>query len=222
MALRILVADDHPAIFMAIRGLLQKQLGWEICAEAATGGAMLHAVPACRPDVVVTDYHMPGDRTRDGIHMIESLRRHYPAVKVVVLTMITNPLILRAILRVPVHGLCLKSAPLNELVSAISHVQRGLTYVGPAVTQILEENGGQNPYRSDRDSTQLSVREAEVLRHYLSGKSVTQIAGVLNRSVKTISRQKNCAMQKLGANNDRELFDYVARQDLLPPSTSSS
>jgi DNA-binding NarL/FixJ family response regulator len=67
----------------------------------------------------------------------------------------------------------------------------------------------------------LSVRETEVLRLYLSGKSVTQIATALSRSVKTISRQKNCAMQKLGASNDRELFDFAARQDLMLPQPSA-
>jgi two-component system capsular synthesis response regulator RcsB len=54
----------------------------------------------------------------------------------------------------------------------------------------------------------------EVLRLYLTGRSVTEIAATLCRSVKTISRQKNCAMQKLGVNNDRELFECAALQGI--------
>jgi two-component system capsular synthesis response regulator RcsB len=57
----------------------------------------------------------------------------------------------------------------------------------------------------------------EVLRLYLTGRTVTEIATTLCRSVKTISRQKNCAMQKLGVTNDRELFECVALQGMVLP-----
>lgn len=218
MALRILVADDHPAISLAIRSLLQGRMGWLVCGEVTTPDALFRAVATENPDVVVTDYHMPGGQAKDGMRMLGQLRRQYPALRIVVLTMMTNPMILRAISDVPVQGLLLKDSPLDELVQALVQIERGHSYIGKTATRILSEATTRYSYPDERGGiNSLSVRETEVLRLYLSGKSVTQIATALSRSVKTISRQKNCAMQKLGASNDRELFDFAARQDLMMP-----
>lgn len=219
MTLRILLADDHPLVSTAARDQLQTQAGWEVCGMATSATDLLCCAQALRPDVVITDYHMPGPGDSDGIRLISTLRRHYPAMAVIVLTMITNPMILRSILKSRVHGLLLKDAPPSELVTAVVRIQRGFDYVGKSALEILT--------RSDPDSLiepgqpvpqRMSVRETEVIRLYLSGRSVSEIAGIMCRSVKTISRQKNCAMQKLGANNDRELFECAARQGILLPS----
>lgn len=217
MAMRILVADDHPAISLAIRSLLQGRMGWQVCGEATSPDGLFHALARDNPDVLVTDYHMPGGSAKDGLRMLGQMRRLYPTLRVVVLTMMTNPMILRAISDIPVQGLMLKDSPLDELVHALVQIERGQSYMGKTATRILDEA---NRYACPDERGgihSLSVRETEVLRLYLSGQSVTQIAVALSRSVKTISRQKNCAMQKLGANNDRELFDFAARQDLMMP-----
>jgi two-component system capsular synthesis response regulator RcsB len=222
MTLRILVADDHPAIALAIRSLLRSHAGWEVCAEVTTSDALFRALDTERPDILVTDYHMPGGKAKDGLRMLGCLRRGYPSLNVIVLTMITNPLILKSMLDIPVQGLLLKDSPLDELVHAILHIRRGSSYTGKSAARILAESNAHKPYSEDRNGfSSLSVREAEVLRLYLSGRSVTQIADVLSRSVKTVSRQKNCAMQKLGAANDRELFDFAVRQDIVFPSPGS-
>jgi len=227
MALRILVADDHPAIALAIRSLLRGQAGWEVCGDVTTSDALFHAIEAQRPDILVTDYHMPGGKSKDGQGMLGCLQRGHPRLSVIVFTMITNPLILKSIIDIPVHGLLLKDAVLDELLHAIVQIHHGRPYIGKSAARILEEANAQKPLSHQRNGVaSLSVRETEVLRLYLSGRSVTQIANVLSRSVKTVSRQKNCAMQKLGATNDRELFDFAARQDIVlpspPPSFSSN
>jgi two-component system capsular synthesis response regulator RcsB len=177
---------------------------------------LLQAARAFRPDIVVTDYHMPCRNASDGIRLLANLRRHFPALGVVVFTMITNPLVLRAILNAGAHGLLLKDSHLDELVTAIIRVERGLRFIGESAARVLEQSGAHyTPGRAG--ALRLSVRESEVMRLYLSGSSVTGIAGQLCRSVKTISRQKNSAMRKLGATNERELFDFAAQQGLVLP-----
>jgi len=219
MALRILLADDHPLVSAAVQDRLQTQTGWEVCGAVTNATDLISGVESLRPDIVVTDYHMPGHGDSDGMRLLSTLRRRYPTVCIVVLTMITNPLILRSILDMRVHGLLLKDSPLTELVTVIARIQRGFQYIGKSALQVLA--------RSDPDSLaqpgqagagRLSVREMEVIRLYLTGRSVSEIAAVQCRSVKTISRQKNCAMQKLGVNNDRELFECAARQGILLPN----
>lgn len=217
MPLKILIADDHPAITLAVRSQLRNQTGWEVCADVHSSAELLQAVRAFRPDIVVTDYHMPCSNASDGIRLLASLRRHFPALGVVVLTMITNPLVLRAILNAGAHGLLLKDSQLDELVTAIIRVERGLRFIGDSAARVLDQSAAH--YAPGRAGALcLSIRESEVMRLYLSGNSITGIAGQLSRSVKTISRQKNSAMRKLGASNERELFDFAAQQGLVLPN----
>ncbi|MFJ5383354.1 response regulator [Cupriavidus sp. CER94] len=218
MTLRILLADDHPVITAAIRARLQTQTGWEVCGEVISATDLLQQADNLRPDVVVTDYHMPGPAELDGVRLITALRRRYPAMSVVVLTMITNPLVLRTILDVRVQGLLLKDSQLSEIVTAIARAQRGFTYIGKSALRALAPTEVRPMMPIGREGMQrLSARETEVLRLYLTGRSVTEIAATLCRSVKTISRQKNCAMHKLGVTNDRELFECAALQGMVLP-----
>ncbi|CAM3306975.1 response regulator [Cupriavidus taiwanensis] len=218
MALRILLADDHPLVSAAVADRLHTQTGWEVCGSVTSATALLNSIDSLRPDVVITDYHMPahGERNCDGLRLLASLRRRHPSMAVIVLTMITNPLVLRSILDTQVHGLVLKDAPLTELVTVVYRIQRGFHYIGKSAMEVLSQADpgrlvGAGPAGAER----LSRREMEVLRLYLTGRSVSEIAIQLCRSVKTISRQKNCAMQKLGVTNDRELFEFAALNGLL-------
>ncbi|CAG2151584.1 response regulator transcription factor [Cupriavidus plantarum] len=216
--LRILLADDHPVITAAIGARLQTQTGWEVCGEVNSATELLHAVDRLAPNVIVTDYHMPGVAALDGARLLLALRRRYPTIAVVVLTMITNPFVLRAILDARVHGLLLKDCPLSEVVVAISRAQRGFTYIGKSALRALAPTDPHTTLPFGRIGTQpLSLREMEVLRLYLTGRTVTEIAATLCRSVKTISRQKNSAMGKLGVGNDRELFECAALQGMVLP-----
>ncbi|MCA3182018.1 MULTISPECIES: response regulator [unclassified Cupriavidus] len=218
MTLRILLADDHPVITAAIRARLQSQTGWEVCGEVISATDLLQQTDLLRPDIVVTDYHMPGPAELDGVRLLTALRRRYPAMAVVVLTMITNPLVLRTILDVRVQGLLLKDSQLTEIVTAIVRAQRGYTYIGKSALRALAPTEVRPMMPIGREGMQrLSARETEVLRLYLTGRSVTEIAATLCRSVKTISRQKNCAMHKLGVGNDRELFECAALQGMVLP-----
>lgn len=218
MTLRILLADDHPVITAAIRARLQTQTGWEVCGEVASATELLQQADILRPDVVVTDFHMPGPAELDGVRLLTALRRRYPGMSVLVLTMITNPLVLRTILDVRVQGLLLKDSQLSEIVTAIARAQRGFTYIGKSALRALAPTELSMMVPVGRDGMlRLSAREMEVLRLYLTGRTVTEIAATLCRSVKTISRQKNCAMHKLGVSNDRELFECAALQGMVLP-----
>ncbi|AOY94794.1 DNA-binding response regulator [Cupriavidus sp. USMAA2-4] len=224
MALRILIADDHPIVPAGLRGLLHGRPGWEVCGEAASAAELLSATEALRPDIVLTDYHMPAPNAKDGIRLLRALRRCLPQGQVIVLTMITNPAVLRAILRTGVHGLVLKDAPPAEMALAIAQVQRGLFYVGRSALRILAAALGYGePGEPGLPGLQgLSPREIEVLRLYLNGSSLTDIARASHRSIKTVSSQKLSAMRKLGACNDQELFAYAAHSGLVLPGTAAT
>jgi len=221
MVVRILIADDHPIVLVGLRSLLRGRPGWEICGEAVNADELLRAAEALRPDIVLTDYHMPASPADDGVRLLHALRRRVPAAQVIVLTMLTNPAILRTILRARVQGLVLKDSPLDEVASAIAQALRGLNYVGHSVLRILAGDDFAE-VEGPAGLHNLSTRELDVLRRYLSGCSVTEIARASHRSIKTISRQKIAAMRKLGASNDRELFEYAMHHGLVPTGAPRS
>lgn len=141
----------------------------------------------------------------DGLAMINAIRRRYPLLPVIVLSMTTNMSILRSALSAGVLGLVDKSSSLGELPAAIQAVSRQDSYISTG----LRDKASELP-RSDASAPpKLSPRELEVLRLLASGMSVTEIATQLHRSITTISRQKGNAMRKLGVVNDAEMFSFL-------------
>lgn len=206
-ALKICLADDHPVVLAGVRAQLERStMDVEIVAEAGDGRALLALLaqnPGC--DVVITDFSMPSDdeRSCDGIPLLQALRRQWPSLRVVVLTMIENPALLQAMLDAGIHGLVGKLASIEELLQAIQSVVNGRRYVSRELRKRLHAGTLAD------GSAGLSPHEAEVVRLFVHGLSVTAIAARLSRSVKTISRQKSDAMRKLGVDNHSQLYAYA-------------
>ena len=138
--------------------------------------------------------------------MLQTIRRNHPLLRVVVLTMLDNPSILRAV-RELAHGLVSKRSDLRELPAAIAVVGAGRSYLSPLLQPVLEAEGA-------RGEAALTARETEVVRLFAEGHSVSEIARRLNRSVKTISHQKADAMRKLGFDNHSQLYAYARDRGL--------
>lgn len=218
---RIIIADDHPVVLLGIKALLQSHgHGMQVVGEAGSGRGLLALLPVCECDLLITDYSMPDAAgTEDGLAWLKRLRREYPGLPVIVLTMIHNPALIRGMLKAGIHGVVGKAAMTRELLLAIHAVMAGRTYVGEHVRDAIAdasvpESGADDADTSDDPST-LSRREAEVVRLYASGLSITQIAERVHRSVKTISQQKNNAMRKLGLTSNSQLYEYARVWGLL-------
>ena len=208
---RIVLADDHPVVRSGVRMLVEHNAGATVVAEAGTPEE-LFAVLARQPaDIVLTDFSMPGGNAADGLSMLGRLQRRWPELPVVVLTMAGNANVLQSILDAGVRGLLNKSDALAELTLAINAVVHRRSYVGAGIRRLLEAAG------TDATGARgaLSRRETEVLRLFSSGLTVSEIARRLERSVKTVSRQKMDAMAKLGLRSDLEVYAYARENGLL-------
>ncbi len=212
--MRVVIADDHPLVLYGLKHALSRIEGVTVCGEARNSNEIIEFVVRHRPDVLVTDFSMPGGSYGDGVQLIGYLMRNYPTLRIIVLTMMTAPSMQRQILDLGVHGLVVKSDQESELALALESVSRGERYCSSGVGAFEDPMGGQaNEGESGRPA--LSERELEVLRLYVNGMSVSAIAQSLCRSVKTISKQKQSAMSKLGLMNERELFEYAKTSGLL-------
>ncbi|MET0937291.1 MAG: response regulator [Luteibacter sp.] len=203
----VIIADDHPVVVAGVETIL-KAHRYKVLARAYDTDALFDALADHPCDVVVTDYSMPEGTQPDGMPMIRRIRTLRPDVGIVVLTMLSNPAILRTLLDMGVAAIFDKRTSLREIPVAVHAADIGRAYLSPAIRRLFHDADCAD--KVDELSTRLSPREVEVLRAYAQGHGLTDIAASMRRSIKTISRQKRSAMAKLGLANDAQLFHYLA------------
>lgn len=212
--MKVLLADDHPIVLMGVREMLERAGRFVIVGEAQSSSELVRLIEQHKPEVVITDYNMPGDEVYgDGVKLIEYLCRHYPQTRILILTMITNSLILSSLYDLGVAGVILKSGDLGEILVALNALSKQRIYRSPGMrssTSVLASGDD-----VDGRISSLSVREFEVLRHFISGMTVGDIALRLNRSVKTVSAQKVSAMRKLGVDTDQALLTFCVKANVF-------
>lgn len=202
--LNVIIADDHPIVLFGIRKSLE-QLEWvNVVGEFEDSTSLINNLSKLNASVLITDLSMPGEKYGGGIMLIKYIKRHYPDISIIVLTMNNNPAILGSVLDLDIEGIVLKQGAPTDLPKALAALHKGKKYTPDTVARLLEKisAGGNGDKR-------LSPKESEVVRLFAEGFLVTEIAKKLNRSIKTISSQKKSAMMKLGVDNDIALLNYL-------------
>lgn len=211
--LNVVIADDHPIVLVGVRELVERDQRFRVVGEAVCSSELISLLETRRVDLVITDFNMPGDSTYgDGLKLVEYLTRHYPGVGVLVLTMISNPLILTRLQELGVLAIIQKNQLHNEIETALKAIARGnpVRSNGPPPTSVIVDNAD-----LDERFTRLSPKEHEILRLFVQGQGVNDIARYLNRSAKTISTQKISAMRKLEVCSDQDLLAYCIERNLF-------
>lgn len=169
--LNVIIADDHPIVLFGIRKSLE-QIEWvNVVGEFEDSTALINSLGKLDANVLVTDLFMPGEKYGDGITLIKYIKRHYPHLAIIVLTMNNNPAILSAVLELDIDGIVLKQGAPTDLPKALASLQKSKKYTPESVAKLLERiNAG--GYGDKR----LSPKESEVLRLFAEGFLVTEIA----------------------------------------------
>lgn len=210
--IKIVVADDHPLVRAGVCRVLQDDAGIRVVGEAESADALFRFLHSRRCDVVLADLHMPVGEHADGVPMLQVLCQRWPSLPVVAFTMVDNLAVLQLAVSAGLRGVLLKTEPLAALSVAIRRVHADGTYFSAALQDkwmLSERQAKAVP------TTPLSPREYEVFCLFVRGMSVSQIALKLQRSIKTVSRQKRSAMAKLRLAHDVEAYDYARVQGLL-------
>lgn len=218
--MRVVIADDYEVARIGLRAVLQRGgEGYEVVGEASSGSALLKVLAHTPCDAAIVDFQMPEDEAgMDGVVLLRELRRRHPKLRIVVLTMLRNVAIFRAMYQEGVEAVVEKTAAVQELFVALRAVRAGRTYMGNHVRKELIERSTSavdTSLTAGKQIQGLSSREAEVMRLLAQGMTVSEVARITHRSVKTISLQKRSAMAKLGIANDQQLFDYMRTSGLL-------
>ncbi|MHA0855438.1 response regulator [Paenibacillus sp. CMAA1364] len=214
MNIKVIIVDDHAVVRSGLRAVLDAHPHITVIGEAADGLSCIKQSLELNPDIVLMDLSFPNGR--DGLYTTRELLQSMPEVKVVILTMHDDEQYLFRALKAGASGYILKSAPLTELVTAISQVQQGLVYLHPSATKKVIQGYLQGQAREPKDLFEsLTEREKEILSLVAKGYTNKEVAELLLISVKTVENHKGNIMEKLQLDNRRELIKLAYRRGLL-------
>ncbi|MFO1317507.1 MAG: response regulator transcription factor [Burkholderiales bacterium] len=208
--IRILIADDHAIVRAGLRQFIADQPDMQVAGEAATGSEAIALVRAGAYDVVLLDISMPD---RNGVDTLKTLRQIAPAMPVLMLSGYAEDQYAVNLLRAGAAGYLNKEAAARDLVGAIRTVVNGRKFVSPALAQILADGvagDADRPLHAD-----LSQREFQILCKLAGGAAVSQIAGELNLSVKTVSTYRSRLLEKMGMKTNADLTYYAIKNGLI-------
>ncbi|REG60980.1 LuxR family two component transcriptional regulator [Paraburkholderia sp. BL6669N2] len=213
--IRIILADDHPFVLLGVRAALEMEAGVTVVDQATNPVSLIERLRSTPCDVLVTDLSMPdlSFAVNDGFNLVRRIRGGWPQLRVVVMTTLTNPAILRAIVSDGAVSMVGKAESMDELRHAIMLARDGHAYLGRSIIEALARP--HDPEYEPPPTPRLTGKQVEVVRLLVSGQSISEIATALGCDRRTVTRQKREAMAKLGVTNDPGLFSYVRAYGIL-------
>ncbi len=210
---RILVADDHSLMAEALRSLLGDYC--DIIGLAADGRELVIKATELTPDLIVADIGMP---LLNGLDAAEQIKRVLPGMRFVFLTMIDDPNLAAAALRLGPIGYVLKHSAASELRTAIGEVLQGRSFITP---RLRPENWAVQKERAQQATKELTQRQRDVLQLLAEGRPMKEIADVLHVSEKTIEFHKYQIMKAHHLRNNSDLVLFALTSGLISSQTFS-
>ena len=197
--MRVLIVDDHPIIVSGCRALLEGEPEIEIF-EAQDGAAGFAAFFDLRPDVGIIDINLPG---YSGLELLRRIIERAPDARLVIFSMNDDPIVAARAIEAGAKGYIAKNDDPALFADAIKAVANDGRYLHPEMARrIAFLRAGP----SSEAISHLSARELEILRLLAAGRTMTQIADLLNVSYKTIANNCTQLKQKLGARSTMDLM----------------
>ena len=209
-AIRVLLVDDHPIVREGLALFLGQQKGLQAFSHAADADEAMSAMARCAHHLAVVDISL---EHHSGLDLIQSLRLKYPALPILAMSMHEESLFAERAVRAGANGYLMKRDATRSILQAIQQVLDGNIYLSPAMHTALAHR-----LRSSRNGEiiagavdSLTPREFEVLHLLALGLGTREIAGKLNRSVKTIEAHRASLKEKLQLPSGKALERFAAQ-----------
>jgi DNA-binding NarL/FixJ family response regulator len=217
--IRLFLVDDHAVLREGLRLLFEQEPDLTIVGEAANGQLLLDQLPTTPADVVLLDLNMP---VLGGVATAERLHNDYPALRILILSMVADIQSIQQTLAAGAHGYLLKNASKEEVLAGIRLVITGQRFLSSEIGLTLLEEAGRAPATLPAypGQARLSRREHEILQLVAQGLTTTEIAIRLFTSRRTVETHRQHTLEKTGCKNTAALISYASTYGLLaPPST---
>ncbi len=205
---RVILVDDHVIVRAGLRALLDRLEGVRVVAEATDGATALELVRREPPEIVITDISM---KQMDGVQLAATLKREFPQVRVIVLSMHAGADYVQQALGSGVSAYLLKDSAMVELELAVRAVLRGESYLSPAVSRQVMDGY----VEATASHAELTERQREILKLIAEGSSAKEIAFQLGISPKTVEAHRAQIMERLQISDVAGLVMYALRIGLI-------
>jgi DNA-binding NarL/FixJ family response regulator len=211
--IRLFLVDDHAVLREGLRMLLAQEPGFSIVGEATNGQELLDQLPTTPTDVVLLDLNMP---VLGGVATAERLHLDYPSLRILMLSMVEEPLVIQQALAAGAHGYILKNAAKDEVLTGIRAVAGQRRFLCSELgLALLDKVVSPVPIPKAAAKSPLSRREREILQLIAEGLTTVQIADQLFTSKRTVETHRQNILEKTGCKNTALLISYAINHGLL-------
>ncbi|HTJ52922.1 MAG TPA: response regulator transcription factor [Cyclobacteriaceae bacterium] len=201
--LKIYIADDHPIVVEGLKEVLKRKTNCIVNGIAHNGEQLVDLIKKEMPDLAIVDINMP---IMNGIQCTEWIKKNYPAVKVIILTMYPEKTFVNQLIKAGADGCLLKSRGTIDLVNAIERVSDGKSYFDWIYDFKKEQ---------DAKEYRLSEREIQIIKLIIDGKGNGEIAQTIFVSEDTVKTHRKNIFKKLNVHNASELMTFVLNNGVL-------
>ncbi len=211
----VLLADDHVLIRHGIKNIIKRNNDLEVIGEVSNGEELMEFLKTGVPDLIILDISMP---KISGSEAVSLVKKKYPRVKVLMLTMHKNKQFFYHSMSSGADGYLMKDDSDEELLLAISKVQNGKTYISP----ILSDDFAADVIKAHRNHQAtpfqgLTAREYEVLQLVVEGYTSKDVAEKLCLSPRTIDHHRSKLLKKFNLRNSADLVSFAVRNGFVRP-----
>jgi DNA-binding NarL/FixJ family response regulator len=206
---RVLIADDHVIVAEALCKLLSHD--FEVVAMVHDGRKLIEAATRLLPDVILVDIGMP---VLNGLHAAERIKRHLPKVKILCVTVSSEPEMIDEALKLGLDGYVIKTCAPTELLVAIRFALEGKRYVSGAHAP-AELSGKVSTTSANMSHSDLTDRQLDIVQLLAEGRSMKEAASVLNLTTRTVAFHKYRAMRRLNLRNDSQVVQYAVQHHII-------
>ena len=205
---RVILGDDHTMLLDAFRTLLAESC--DVVGTAADGRQLVALARQLRPDVAIVDISMP---VLNGLDASAQIIESIPRVRVIILTMDEDPQLAVEAFRLGASGYLLKKSAGTELLQAVREVTLGRSYITPLLTHGLVTAMAEHSVAGARGP--LTTRQREIVQLIAEGRSMKEVAGILNITPRTVAFHKHRVLEKLQLGSTAELIQYAVRHHIV-------
>ncbi|MFT3933712.1 MAG: response regulator transcription factor [Chitinophagaceae bacterium] len=200
----IFIVDDHYMVIEGIRSLLQNEKNIEWMGHATNAASCLGFLKQQRPDIILMDVNLPD---KNGTELCKEVKELYPSVLVLGLSTFNQQAIINNMIDNGASGYVLKNATKEELLEAISEVQKGKTYFSFEAAVALRETKQNSPL--------ITRREKEVLQLIAEGLTNAEISDKLFISMPTVNTHRKSLLEKFEVKNTATLIGKAIKSGLI-------